>query len=651
MTWEEQGLFKHLFLLTAGALIFFFLPVDLAFRFNSRPLATDIAVNTAAMALLLIPIAAFVALCVLLAALPVRMFGGQRAYRMTCNLLLLFSAGSYFFQTFNIWVILTFRHYISGTWTAIVFLAFAALIILGRGRLQKRLNELAGAIRKPLILCAAVSLCLVGWRLATTDTRPESREHDQKPARAAGHQPNVILVTFDALSAEDMSLYGYHLPTTPNLDKFARECYVFQNAVSASNWTKPAVLAILTGKYPIHHGVDNLAYYYHNNPKPEESLPAVLMKSAYYAVALAENWPFAHPYANGLAPFFEEKPVGYIAWRNLPIHWKISSLCFRYGLPLSQRFRIEALNWLGAIILEDEAKSFASAVSNNYRFRILTYNEPFYPPELIFKNAEQYLADDRARSDNRPLFIWIHVYAPHDPYLPPLPFKGRFTKGEEFGEYYLQRWYQYRMYSPYEQPAIDRLRLRYDENVLYADARFGDFVAFLRSTKRLSDSIVVVAADHGESFSHGFTPHGNQFFWESLVHIPLMVRVPDQKTGRIIRGTVSQVDIAPTILDLLGKPIPSWMDGASLKPFFNGKDAPSNPAFSMRLPGDATPETARIGISAVVDASYKYIRDYLSGDEKLYDLRNDPDETKNLVHALPEQADHLKRLLSVKFGQ
>src|SRR6266699_1356800 len=101
--------------------------------------------------------------------------------------------------------------------------------------------------------------------------------------------------------------------------------------------------------------------------------------------------------------------------------------------------------------------------------------------------------------------------------------------------------------------------------VAAADAALGKLIAVLRAQKLFEDSIVVVASDHGESLgAHGEDMHGI-FLYDETIHVPLLVKLPqNQMAGKRVKGRVCLVDVAPTVLEVAGVPVPSQMQGQSL---------------------------------------------------------------------------------------
>jgi arylsulfatase A-like enzyme/predicted Zn-dependent protease len=210
-------------------------------------------------------------------------------------------------------------------------------------------------------------------------------------------------------------------------------------------------------------------------------------------------------------------------------------------------------------------------------------------------------------------FLWVHYYDPHDPYQPPEK-PGRQLSGEG-----------------------------YDREISYVDACFGDLVDRLRSAGLWDRSIVVVVGDHGEGLGeHNELGHGI-FLYQTTLHVPLFIRAPDLvPSGKRVGGPVELVDIAPTVLSLLGLPPLEKAQGKDLRPRITGQD-------DGRL-ASAHAETLmprlEFGWSELRmfrDGRFKYVQ---APRPELYDLASDPAERKNLLPSESTRVEEMKKQLS-----
>lgn len=440
--------------------------------------------------------------------------------------------------------------------------------------------------------------------------RPHRHGPQDTPLQPVARQnlPHVLLLTLDALSAPDMSLYGYSLDTTPELVRFGKSAHVFENFLANANFTTPATTSIETGKYPWTHGVFQLGGFL-RGAMQDENLARELARLGYYNLSVTAN-PWASPlhrrtlkhYHRDTLPPIAGFPTGH-AWK-----WNFAGRNFHYLL---------------ASLLPVELERRGETTP--------------YPPAAVYRRAREMLAEAPA---GHPVFLWAHIMPPHEPYLPAPQEQFRYLP-----ERMLTRYQDFLPPGPYgaqQQPLIDRHRLRYDENIRYADREIGAFLAQLERDGWLRNAIVIIASDHGESFSHGYLGHAVPSLHQALIHVPLIIRLPGQHTGRRIHANAEQVDLLPTVLDLLGAPLPPWAEGESLKPLLDGAPPSGKARFSMYLAGNSIFAPVRTGILAMVEGDYKYVLDLERGTAALYQLVDDPEERHNLAAKQPQRAAEMR---------
>ena len=206
-------------------------------------------------------------------------------------------------------------------------------------------------------------------------------------------------------------------------------------------------------------------------------------------------------------------------------------------------------------------------------------------------------------------FLWVHYYDPHMEYAPPEPYRRL---------YYFDR---------------------YSGEIAFMDAQIKRLFEWMDQKELFLNTIVVAIGDHGESLGEHEEMTHSVFLYEATQHIPFLVYIPGLKNpGRVIKKVVSQVDLMPTILDLLGLPIPEQVQGRSLKDLILGKepDAPEGEAFlESHFP------FLHYGWSelySLVTFQYKYIQ---APKPELYDLSKDPRELKNIAQENPKLVKEL----------
>lgn len=406
-----------------------------------------------------------------------------------------------------------------------------------------------------------------------------------KSQRPSG--PNILLVTFDALTAEDMSLYGYRLPTTPNIDRFASKSSVFTNIYSTSTFTSASVASILTGAYPSEHRVFQLQARI-GKDYAGKTLPALLRAGGYANGASIQN-----PYAYCVAEFMEFDVLPIPAYRQDGLNLWGATRVLHQRQPYGSRAR----EFTDLEILRDDLPEELM----RFNPRRFARSESGFPPARGFAQARQVL--DQLPDGH---FMWVHVLAPHEPYLPDAPWKGRFLPKNE-----MMTWQEEigpGTYPPAFQPVADKVRLRYDEFVAEADSAFGNFMSQLETAGKLRNTAVILAADHGDSFQGGIYGHANPHLTRPQLHIPFIVRMPGQEQGKRVGITADQTAFAPTILDIAGLSQPQWMRGRSLAPWLNSEAGGEGRglAFSQDLQTNTVFEPIRKGTIGVIDSANQY---------------------------------------------
>ena len=360
-------------------------------------------------------------------------------------------------------------------------------------------------------------------------------------------RPSVVLITLDTTRADHLGCYGGARTETPQLDALARSGVRFEQALSPVPLTLPAHVSLLTGLVPRHHGVrDNLGF----KLDPKIPLLAERLSAAGYSTAA----------------------------------------------------------YVSAAVLDREgglARGFATyddALRTGDR-RAFDYQE-----RAASQTVDAVLK--QLGTLKSPFFLWVHLYDPHLPYVPPEPYASRFK----------------------DRP--------YDGELAFMDAQIGRLWDAL---KRQGTTVyVVVAGDHGESLGeHGEEGHG-VFLYQATQHVPLIMTGPGLPPGTTAASNVGLIDIAPTILDLLRLPPLKDADGRSLVPLLHGA-RPAAPRYEMET---FYPELSYgwAPLRALCAGPYKYIA---APRPELYELPTDPREIKDLARTKAKRASELSQSLAV----
>jgi len=252
-------------------------------------------------------------------------------------------------------------------------------------------------------------------------------------------------------------------------------------------------------------------------------------------------------------------------------------------------------------------------------------------------------------------FLWLHLLAPHDDYDPPREF-DRFTRAEYSGAYDGTR-------DQLMQVAMEKIELSeedqrhiaglYDGEILYTDALVERVLGALKGLELLERSIVIVVADHGEDlYQHNHYFQHMYSTYDSSLRVPLFMKFPGAPVGRRVQEIVQNIDIAPTILDLVGLPVPAGFNGRSLLSLIEGT---RQEGFDYALSELETDE----GFGKIISirtARWRYVDNpgnrnpvglrnhsfYEIAREELYDLQSDPNEKTNVVDQHPDVAARLR---------
>ncbi len=396
-----------------------------------------------------------------------------------------------------------------------------------------------------------------------------------------GRKPaNVILIMVDTLRADHLSCYDGTDAETPHIDRIASEGFLFTNIHTAAPTTLASTSSLMTSMYPRMHGT----------LRNDMSLDKSLLTAAEAFEQLGFN------------------TAGFV-----------SSYALQSSSGIAQGFSVyneDFTGSLGGFVLQRRAGAVNNAVTS-------------------------WLEDKPAE----PFFLFVHYFDPHVPYAPPPPFD---TSTGGYGETPVTGTMEdVRNLKIFLRDGgkidnrLERMRELYRGEVRYTDSEIGKLLELLEGKGLLDRTLLVFTADHGETFwehrdMREYIDHGYMVY-ETTAHIPLIMRMP----GRVPVGKseilASNIDIIPTVFDLLGLEIPRDFMGRSLRKVIDGGEMNEVPVYC-----EATKPYGRIELGAVFKNDKKPKCVILDGKklvwlpfwdnlEELYDLRRDPEENKNLL--------------------
>jgi arylsulfatase A-like enzyme/Flp pilus assembly protein TadD len=219
------------------------------------------------------------------------------------------------------------------------------------------------------------------------------------------------------------------------------------------------------------------------------------------------------------------------------------------------------------------------------------------------------------RNTVQPFFVWIHFFDPHLPYDPPSPYREQFP----------------------DDP--------YDGEIAYMDFYVGKILDKLRELGLLSNTLIILAGDHGEAFGEKQEKGHGIFIYEHTMRVPLIFYAESNlPQGEIIESRVRLIDIMPSILDMLDTSLPESIQGTSLLPFIEGKNKDDLSSYiESYYPRENFGWSELLGL---IDGEWKYIK---APHEELYNLKQDPQEEKNLIQEerkiVQEKRDKLEDII------
>lgn len=428
-----------------------------------------------------------------------------------------------------------------------------------------------------------------------------------------GKRPNVILIVVDAARPDHFSCYGCKRETTPNIDRLAEEGTLYENTISSSSWTLPAVSSLLTGTYALQH--KSLDYYDRLDPDIK-TLAQVLGKVGYKTAAIHAGLFFDRIWDTDRG--FQEI--------NRKVIYNTESTPLILKAIRKLRSKLSLQNDNGAGWIEKNLRSW------------------FY------------------RQD-KPFFLYLHYMEPHDKFGAPIKYSAKYLNGpSDFlrGLKLNRKEASIRSLMDERKPDERDVRILnalYDGALNYLDMRVGKVVGMLKEKGVLDDTILVITADHGENLGdHGMVGH-QWCLYDSLIRVPFIVRYPEVfAKGRRMSELAQNVDLFPTLMEVLNVPgadVPAQLAGQNLLSLkrqyaFSEWGGCGIAAWQKRYPQfDFSPYDRTL--RSVRSLEHKLI---WSSDKKheLYDLKRDPGETRNLVEDLPEKVKELNQVLAEWLG-
>jgi N-acetylglucosamine-6-sulfatase len=405
-------------------------------------------------------------------------------------------------------------------------------------------------------------------------------------AGGGGRPPNVVFILSDNHRHDAYRAAGHPFVRTPALDRLAREGVRFANAFCTTPLCSPARASFLTGLYAWRHGVRNNA----DRARWDDRLVTLheRLHGAGYATAFIGKW--------------------HIPGTGLPT---------LRGVDRFVSFEIQ----------DGQGRYFDCPL------RVDGRREPSRRSYLTEELTDRALAFVETSRD-RPFFLYLSHKAVHHPWKPPPDLVGLYADADVTLPAGADRWTGFvdgNLYGGVTRPLADAIRV-YLATVTGLDRAIGRLLDGLDDLGLADDTLVVYASDNGFLFGeNGRT----ELRWplEPVLRIPLLVRYPRlARAGAIAPQMALNLDLAPTLLELAGVPVPASLDGASLVPVLRDPSAPGRRAWLVENTREFPYRTP--SYQGVRTERYLYVEYEGRFAPTLHDLARDPGQRRDL-HGTP----------------
>jgi arylsulfatase A-like enzyme len=410
---------------------------------------------------------------------------------------------------------------------------------------------------------------------------------------------NVILISPSVLRADHLGTYGYFRNTSPNIDKFADESVVFENAFSQGTWTLPSQASVLTSQYPSVHNVLDRT---HKKPFPKPALDVIRSKDYYVA---------------GIVGGLNE--VGYVG----------SDLSSLYGFDTGFDFFDDYTGRYFNMTLPAAIKWLEENRTDRYFLFVHGFDihSPYHNPEPFEHFFDPYYNGTIADHEK--------FYLDSDKYINGILYLLKEINGTIVIDY------NNSTFIELSNRDMDHIIAHYDEGILYADYYFDKFIEELKKLDLYKNSIIILYSDHGETLGehiqNGFKIFTHSDPYEVNIHVPLIIKHPDYDPGRISQKA-QLIDIMPTILDFLSIKIPPELQGKSLVPVIEKNEDVNEYVYGLGIDN----------MKYIRSDSWKLImrNTFGEGRVELYNIEEDSKESHNLLYNYPEIAKKLEEKIS-----
>ncbi|NQT13536.1 MAG: sulfatase [Planctomycetes bacterium] len=429
--------------------------------------------------------------------------------------------------------------------------------------------------------------------------------------KAKSNGLNLVVVIADTFRIDHLGAYGAQRVKTPCLDQLASESVVFDNAFADGLPTIPCRRCYQTGKSVL----PGSAWIPH--PAGEVNMAQILGAHGFWTGLVSDVYHYFKPDMN--------LHVGFDTWEWLRGHESDAYL----GGP---REKFQPKDHMPADLWNPNYdKSMRTYMMNSQNWE----SEDDYLAAQTVSSAVNWLGQN---ATNKPFMLWVEMFDPHEPWDAPPRFQKMYREDYGFERFLFGYGVQGGANKPDFTPHLPVIRDLYAAEVSYVDHCIGRLMESMEKMKLLDDTIVVFTTDHGTHLGElGYVQKQSALLNSLVMHLPLLIRHPDRSTaGKRVAEMVSAIDFAPTFCHMLGIDDQEQMDGQNVWPLVTGKTERLNErVFTQFNP-----------FASIRDKKWHYFQ-HISGKNRgagpcLYDLEQDPGETKNVIDAHADVAARMR---------
>lgn len=542
----------------------------------------------------------------------------------------------------------------------------------------------------------------------------------------AEKQPNIILITADTLRPDRLGCYGYPYHTSPNIDELSKEAVIFTQAVTPVPLTTPSHASIFSGLYPRHHKVVRNG----GSLQIKDKILSEILKENGYITGAFVSVVLLDDKTKLNRGFDTYKSVTRISYHVIPMKRKrkrvkkkgiqdhnnedkekrtdekdgfsskkgpesrgngeVDLLSGGYLLPClfeddkkgtdlpDEGFHDEDFNYYFERQSEKDKKVLSGDNKSEELRRRKKLIWSIEQSKMLQQKGEKTITKAinwlKKQNGEKPFFLWVHLYDPHWPYVPPKEHVripelgtdewrklnsvvhklGRHRKGSKEKDVY-----NIEKLNPEDKYKIDSL---YDGEITYVDEQLNRLFSYLREKDIYDESIIIFMADHGETLGDKQNYYGHHhYIYEPSIRIPLLMKMPGILPNKI-NNLVRSIDVMPTLLSYLGIKDEGKRDGIGLMSLITtGK--PDEEIFSYietktrQIKADKEIGEEEISEKDITSNGqigirldkWKYFAINPSGQdaqkEFLFNISIDPGEERNLFKENPRKVQELKKLL------